>query len=78
MKLNLLPEMLLLSIFLYLKVENNQQIKMEPSFGTSHGVLTFLLTHGLRMTFFIVFSDYFSLDNFCALYIIFQLVRLVH
>ena len=38
----------------------------ELSFGTPHGVLTYLLTLSLRMTPFGVFPDYFSFDHFLA------------
>ena len=58
--------MLLLSIFLHKNVENNQEVTKERSFGTSHGVSTYLLTFSLRMTPFGVFPDYFSFDHFLA------------
>ena len=66
MKLDLLPEMLLLSIFLHCKVENNQEITKGLSFGSPHRVLTYLLTLSFRMMTYGVFWDYFSFDNFLA------------
>ena len=59
--------MFLLSIFLYQKVENNQQMTERSSFGTPHGLLTYLLTLSLRTTPLGVFPDYFSFDHFWPL-----------
>ena len=42
-KVNLLPEMLLLPIFLHYKVKENQNMIKEPFFGTPRGLLTCLL-----------------------------------
>ena len=48
MKVNLLSQMLLLSIFLHEKMKKNQNMIKEYSFGTPHGLLTCLLTLSLR------------------------------
>ena len=50
MKLNLLPEILLLLIFLHKQVKKNQKMTKEPSFGTSNRDLTYLLTLSLQTT----------------------------
>ena len=66
MKLNLLPEILLLSLFLHYKVKKNQKRMKERSFGTPHGFLTFLLTLSLRMTPIGVFPDDLNFSHFSA------------
>ena len=64
MKAKLLPQMLLLSVFLHYRVRQNQNMFKEPSFGTPRGLSTFLLTLILRTTPIDVFRDYFSFSHF--------------
>ena len=69
MKLKSLRETLLLTIFLQYKVRNNQKSIKGPSFTTTRGFLTWLLTFRLRMphvcefldclSFILFFFDYF-------------------
>ena len=71
-KLNHLPEILFLLIFLHSKVKKDPEMTKEPSFGTPRGVWTCLLSLSLRTTPFGGFPDYFSFSHFLATCCCFQ------
>ena len=66
MKLKLLGETLLLTIFLHQKVTKNQKMTKGLSFKTTRGFLTCLLTLKRRMTHKCGFLDCFSFSHFLA------------
>ena len=66
MKLNLLLEMVLLSIFLNQKVKANENMTKKLSFGTPRKVFTCLLTLSLRTTPLGVFPHFFSFSHFLS------------
>ena len=74
-KLNHLPEILFLLIFLYQKVKKDPEMTKEPSFGTPRGVWTCFLTLSLRTTPFGGFPDYFSFSYFLTISYRFQKKR---
>ena len=64
--------MLFLLIVLNKKVENDQEIKREPSFRTHPGVSACLLTLSLQRTRFGSFPNLIRLSQFLAIYTSFQ------
>ena len=67
-----------MSIFLHLKVVNNQEMTKQPCSGTPHRVPIHLITLSLRMTVFGVFPDHFSSDHFYALPIAFRKEKFIN
>ena len=76
MKLKLLRETLLLTIFLHQKVRKDQRMTKRPPFEITRGFLTWLLTLRRRMPHMCGFLDCFSFSHFLAFSCGFQNVGL--